>query len=474
MGYMILRQMNRSVFQRLTANGGLHSPPFSFNRIHIRWASTNTAPPHKPGTPRPPTHSGTPEEKSSPLSSLLGEQSAPFKWNSATSWKDMLLFEGELTQEESMLQATAHRVAQNELLPLVTKHFIDGKTSRDPLLSMADGGLLSPAVHNMTSCGYGLVAREIEKVDSGYRSMFSVQSSLVILPLTNYGSDEQKEKYLPRLSTGEMVGCFALTEPEAGSDVKSLKTTAVLKNGYYHLNGNKMWISNAPLAQVALVWAKVMSEDALKRPVSSISCFVVDTDLPGVAINPLQTANKMSLRTSPTGEITLSDVKVPESALLPHVPTGAKGAFTCLNNARLGIAWGVLGAAEACVEIAHEHALNRYQFGRPIGSTQLVQIKLVDAVTEISLGLQGTLRASQMKDKGVLHPNVISMLKRNNTTKARNIIRDCRDILGASGIIADTHVIRHMLNLEAVHTYEGTADIHGLVMGKAITGINAV
>lgn len=402
---------------------------------------------------------------------VLWDTSASFKWNPSTSWRDMFMLGSQLSAEELMLQETAQRIAQNELLPRVKRDYMEELPNTAALEAMGSVGLLGPTIYGASSTAYGLIAREIEKVDSGYRSMFSVQSSLVMEPIAMYGSEEQKTKYLSKLGEGTLVGCFAQTEPEAGSDVRSMRTFAKLKDGAYYLNGVKTWITNAPLANIALVWAKTTDEHSKTAEDLDIKCFIVEVNSPGVTVNLIK--EKMGLRTSPTGEIVMEDVRVPKENVLPNTPDGVKAIYACLNSGRMGIAWGALGAAEACLDIAQHYALTRKQFGRPIAAKQLIQKKLADVVTEISLGLQGVFRASQMKDAGMLHPNVVSVLKRNNTMKALEIARTCRDILGANGISLENHVMRHMLNLEAVNTYEGTQDIHALIVGKAVTGISA-
>lgn len=318
----------------------------------------------------------------------------------------------------------------------------------------------------VSSVSYGLMAREVERVDSGYRSALSVQSSLVMFPIDAFGSPEQKEKYLPRLAAGEMIGCFGLTEPNHGSDPEGMETKAILKDdGYYHLYGSKTWITNSPIADLLVIWAK--NEDG------EICGFLVERDQQshGALATP-EIKGKMSLKASTTGMILLDGVRVPRENILPNV-RGLKGPFSCLNNARYGIAWGALGAAEFCLSTAREYTLNRKQFGKPLASMQLIQKKMADAETEIALGLQAALRVGRLKDSGQWNPEMVSLIKRNSCGKALQITRDCRDMLGGNGISDEFHVIRHLMNLEAVNTYEGTNDIHALILGRAITNIPA-
>ena len=319
----------------------------------------------------------------------------------------------------------------------------------------------------VSSVSYGLMAREVERVDSGYRSALSVQSSLVMFPIDAFGSPEQKEKYLPRLAAGEMIGCFGLTEPNHGSDPEGMETKAILKDdGYYHLYGSKTWITNSPIADLLVIWAK--------NEAGEICGFLVERDQqqPIGALTTPEIKGKMSLKASTTGMILLDGVRVPRENILPNV-RGLKGPFSCLNNARYGIAWGALGAAEFCLSTAREYTLNRKQFGKPLASMQLIQKKMADAETEIALGLQAALRVGRLKDSAQWNPEMVSLIKRNSCGKALQIARDCRDMLGGNGISDEFHVIRHLMNLEAVNTYEGTNDIHALILGRAITNLPA-
>ena len=334
---------------------------------------------------------------------------------------------------------------------------------------MGDLGILGPTISGYGCSGasyvaYGLIASELERVDSAYRSAYSVQSSLVMHPINIFGSEYQKSKWLPGLAKGDIIGCFGLTEPDHGSDPAGMETTARKDGTNWVLNGSKLWITSSPIADVAIVWAKDVSTKKVRG-------FIVDTKLPGVSCPPVQ--GKFSLRASITGGIVLEDVVVSEKeSLLPNVE-GMKGPFSCLNSARLGIAFGVMGAARACIEQARQYTMDRHQFNKPIAANQLIQKKLSDAMTEISLGELAALRACQLRDEGSLHSNVISMVKRNNCGKALAIARECRDMLGGNGIVDEYHIIRHMLNLEAVNTYEGTHDIHALIVGRSITGLSA-
>ena len=352
----------------------------------------------------------------------------------------------------------------------MTAAFRNEEFDRSVYKKMGDLGILGPTIHGygcpgLSYVGYGLIAAELERVDSAYRSAYSVQSSLVMHPINVFGSEYQKEKWLPNLAAGTTVGCFGLTEPNHGSDPGSMETTAK-KTGAdtWTLNGSKLWITSSPIADIAIVWAKCVDT-------SNIRGFIVDLSLPGVSVPAI--AGKFSLRASITGGIVMDNVQVCEKESLLEKASGLKGPFSCLNSARLGIAFGVTGAARACMNTTTRYALDRPQFGRSIGGTQLVQKKLADALTETSLGELAALRACQLKDSGSLHSNLVSLVKRNNCGKALQVARDCRDILGANGVVDEYHVIRHMLNLEAVNTYEGTQDIHALILGKAITGIAA-
>ncbi|MCD2323559.1 acyl-CoA dehydrogenase [Sphingomonas sp. IC-56] len=385
-------------------------------------------------------------------------------------WQDPFALEAQLTDEERMVHAAARDYAQGELLPRVTRAFLDERFDREIMSEMGQLGLLGatiPTEYGGAGLGYvayGLVAREVERVDSGYRSAMSVQSSLVMYPIHAYGSEEQRQKYLPKLASGEWVGCFGLTEPDAGSDPAGMRTRAEKINGGYRLTGAKMWITNSPIADVMVVWAKSDAHDG------AIRGFVLERGLAGLTTPKIE--GKLSLRASVTGEIVMDGVEVGEDALLPNVQ-GLKGPFGCLNRARYGIAWGVMGAAEACMHAARQYTLDRKQFGRPLAATQLVQMKLANMQTEIALGLQAALRAGRMFDEGTLSPDAISIIKRNNCGKALDIARVSRDMHGGNGISAEFHVMRHAINLETVNTYEGTHDVHGLILGRAITGIAA-
>ncbi|MCC7039170.1 MAG: acyl-CoA dehydrogenase [Burkholderiales bacterium] len=383
-------------------------------------------------------------------------------------WEDPLLLDRQLTDEERMVRDTAHAYAQEKLLPRVRDAFRHETTDPAIFREMGELGLLGatlPAEYGgagLNYVAYGLIAREVERVDSGYRSMMSVQSSLVMHPIFEYGSEAQRRKYLPRLATGEWIGCFGLTEPDHGSDPGSMVTRARSVPGGFRLSGAKMWISNAPIADVFLVWAK--DDQGIIRG------FILDKAMAGLSAPKIE--GKFSLRASITGEIVMDDVFVPEANLLPNVH-GLKGPFGCLNSARYGIAWGALGAAEFCWQAARQYTLDRQQFGRPLAANQLVQKKLADMQTEIALGLQGCLRLGRMKDEGVAAPEITSIMKRNSCGKALEIARAARDMHGGNGIVDEFHVIRHVLNLETVNTYEGTHDIHALILGRAQTGIAA-
>jgi glutaryl-CoA dehydrogenase len=385
-------------------------------------------------------------------------------------WQDAFRLDDQLTEEERLVRDTAAGYATERLLPRVTSAYLDERFDREILTEMGELGLLGatiPAEYGGAGLGYvsyGLVAREVERVDSGYRSAMSVQSSLVMHPIHAYGSEAQRQKYLPRLATGEWVGCFGLTEPDAGSDPAGMRTRAEPIDGGYRLNGAKMWITNSPIADVAVVWAKSAAHgDAIRG-------FLVERGTKGFSTPKI--GKKLSLRASITGEIVLENVEIPSENLLPNV-SGLKGPFGCLNRARYGIAWGAMGAAEACFAAARGYTLDRKQFGRPLAATQLVQKKLADMVTEISLGLQAALRVGRLFEAGEVVPDMISLIKRNNCGKALHIAREARDMHGGNGISAEFHVIRHAANLETVNTYEGTHDIHALILGRAITGIAA-
>ena len=388
------------------------------------------------------------------------------KWP-AFNWEDPFLMEQQLTEEERSVRDTAHDYAQQKLAPRVREAFRNESTDPAIFREMGELGLLGATIQGYGCPGvgyvsYGLVAREIERVDSGYRSMMSVQSSLVMYPIYAYGNEAQREKYLPKLATGEWIGCFGLTEPDAGSDPGGMKTRAKSVEGGYKLSGSKMWISNSPIADVFVVWAK--------NDEGKVRGFILEKGMPGLSTPKIE--GKLSLRASITGEIVMDEVFVPEENLLPDAE-GLKGPMGCLNNARYGISWGALGAAEACWHAARQYVLDREQFGRPLAANQLIQKKLADMQTEISLGLQGCLQAGRLKDNDALSPELISLLKRNSCGKALEIARTARDIHGANGISDEYPVFRHMCNLETVNTYEGTHDIHALILGRAQTGIQA-
>ena len=385
-------------------------------------------------------------------------------------WTDPLRLEDQLTEDERMIAASARAYAQEKLQPRVTAAYENETVEPEIFREMGEMGLLGvtvPEQYGGIGAGYvsyGLVAREVERVDSGYRSMMSVQSSLVMYPIYAYGSEEQREKYLPKLSSGEYIGCFGLTEPDAGSDPAGMITRAVKTDAGYRLNGSKMWISNAPIADVFVVWAKSEAHGG------KIRGFVLEKGMKGLSAPKIE--NKMSLRASVTGEIVLDNVEVGEDALLPHVE-GLKGPFGCLNRARYGISWGAMGAAEACWHAARQYGLDRHQFNRPLAQTQLFQRKLADMMTEISLGLQSSLRVGRLMDEANAAPEMISIVKRNNCGKALDIARMARDMHGGNGISLEFQVIRHMMNLETVNTYEGTHDVHALILGRAQTGLQA-
>lgn len=385
-------------------------------------------------------------------------------------WSDALRLSDQLSDDERMMAESAHSFAQEKLQPRVTAAFANEETDPGIFREMGDMGLLGITIPEeygglgSSYVSYGLVAREIERVDSGYRSMMSVQSSLVMYPIYAYGSEEQRKKYLPGLSSGELIGCFGLTEPDAGSDPAGMKTRAVKTANGYKLTGSKMWISNAPIADVFVVWAK--SEEHGGR----IRGFILEKGMTGLSAPKIE--NKMSLRASITGEIVMDGVEVGEDALLPHVE-GLKGPFGCLNRARYGISWGVLGAAEFCWHAARQYGLDRHQFDKPLAQTQLFQKKLADMQTEIVLGLQASLQVGRLMDEAKAAPEMISIVKRNNCGKALDIARMSRDMHGGNGISLEFQVIRHMVNLETVNTYEGTHDVHALILGRAQTGLQA-
>ncbi len=385
-------------------------------------------------------------------------------------WADPFDLNHQLTDEERMVRDTAHAYAQDSLQPRVTEAYLNENFDREILREMGNLGLLGatiPPQYGGAGLGYvsyGLIAREVERVDSGYRSAMSVQSSLVMHPIHAYGSEEQRNKYLPGLAKGELVGCFGLTEPDAGSDPGGMRTRATKTASGYKISGTKMWITNSPIADVFVVWAKSEEHGG------AIRGFVLEKGMPGLSAPKIK--EKLSLRASITGEIVMDEVEVGEDALLPNVQ-GLKGPFGCLNRARYGIGWGSMGAAEACYSAARQYTLDRKQFGRPLAANQLVQLKLANMVTEITLGLQAALRVGRRLEAGELIPEAISLIKRNNCGKALDIARIARDMHGGNGISAEFQVMRHAANLETVNTYEGTHDVHALILGRAITGIPA-
>ncbi|MBP5855949.1 acyl-CoA dehydrogenase [Marivibrio halodurans] len=383
-------------------------------------------------------------------------------------WADPFLLEDQLSEEERMIRDSAHAYCQEKLMPRVLEANRHERFDREIMTEMGALGLLGMTIPEEYGCAgvnyttYGLVAREVERVDSGYRSAMSVQSSLVMHPIHAYGTEEQRRKYLPKLASGEWVGCFGLTEPDHGSDPGNMATRAKKVDGGYKISGAKNWITNSPIADVCVVWAK--TEDG------AIRGFVLERGMKGLETPKIE--GKFSLRASITGMIMMDDVFVPEENLLPNV-SGLKGPFGCLNNARYGIAWGALGAAEFCWTQARDYTLDRKQFGRPLAANQLIQKKLADMQTEIAIGLQGCLRAGRLKDEDSCPPELISLIKRNSCGKALDIARQARDMHGGNGISDEYHVIRHVMNLEAVNTYEGTHDIHALILGRAQTGLQA-
>ena len=388
----------------------------------------------------------------------------------AFDWSDPFLLEEQLDEEERLIRDTARDFAQASLQPRVLSAFREDRFDREIMTEMGALGLLGatiPEDYGGAGAGYvayGLIAREIERVDSGYRSALSVQSSLVMFPIHAYGTEEQRKAWLPRLATGEAIGCFGLTEPDHGSDPGGMQTRAVKVTGGYRLTGAKTWITNSPIADVFVVWAKSEAHQG------KIRGFLLERGMKGLSAPKIE--GKMSLRASITGEIVMDEVEVPESALLPNA-SGLAGPFGCLNRARYGIAWGTMGAAEDCWHRARQYVLDRKQFGRPLAANQLIQKKLADMQTEIALGLQGALRVGRLFDTGRVAPEMISLVKRNNAGKALDIARAARDMHGGNGVADEFHVIRHMLNLEAVNTYEGTHDVHALILGRAQTGIQA-
>jgi glutaryl-CoA dehydrogenase len=385
-------------------------------------------------------------------------------------WADPLLLDDQLSGDERMIRDSARAYAQDKLAPRIIEAFAQEHTDVSIFREMGALGLLGPTIPETyggvgaSYVAYGLVAREVERIDSGYRSMMSVQSSLVMYPLYAFGSEAQKQHYLPKLASGECIGCFGLTEPDAGSDPGGMRTTATKTPSGYRLNGSKTWISNAPIADVFIIWAKSDAHGG------AIRGFVLDKGMAGLSAPKIE--NKLSLRASITGMVVMQDVDVPEDAILPDVE-GLKGPFSCLNRARYGISWGSMGAAEFCLHAARQYTLDRHQFGRPLAATQLVQKKLADMETEIALGLQASLRVGRLMDEGRFAPEMISLIKRNNVGKALDIARVARDMHGGNGISGEYQVMRHLMNLETVNTYEGTHDVHALILGRAITGLAA-
>jgi glutaryl-CoA dehydrogenase len=384
---------------------------------------------------------------------------------SVFSYKDPFLLETQLTDDEKCIKTAAYNFAKDYLLPNVVSSFRNEKFDKNIMKEMGYVGLLGPTINGYGCAGvnyvsYGLIMREIERVDSGYRSCASVQSSLVMFPIYKFGSQEQKDKYLPELAKGNLIGCFGLTEPDHGSDPSGMKTRATLNGDHYILNGSKNWITNSPIADVFIIWAKDDNND--------IRGFILEKDMYGLSCPKIE--GKFALRTSNTGMIFMDNVIVPKENVLPYVK-GLKGPFSCLNNARYGISWGVLGAAEDCYLRAREYCLDRKQFNRPLAANQIVQLKLTEMLTEITIGTQASLRIGRLLDENILIPENVSIIKRNNCVKALTVARNARDMLGGNGISDEYHIIRHMLNLEAVNTYEGTQDIHALIIGKGITQI---
>ena len=393
--------------------------------------------------------------------------------HAAFQWQDPFLLDQQLTEEERMIRDAAQAYCTDRLMPRVRDAFRHESTDPCIFREMGELGLLGPTIPTqyggpgLSYVAYGLIAREVERVDSGYRSMMSVQSSLVMVPINDFGTEAQKQKYLPKLATGEWIGCFGLTEPDHGSDPASMASRAQKVPGGYSLKGNKMWISNSPIADVFVVWAKEVSESGQVGPIRG---FVLEKGMKGLSAPAIH--GKVGLRASITGEIVMDGVFVPEDNAFPEVQ-GLKGPFTCLNSARYGIAWGALGAAEYCWHTARQYTLDRKQFGRPLAANQLIQKKLADMQTDIALGLQGCLRLGRMKDDGTASVEVTSILKRNSCGKALDIARVARDMMGGNGISDEFGVARHLVNLEVVNTYEGTHDIHALILGRAQTGIAA-
>ena len=398
---------------------------------------------------------------------------APEKQASAFQWDDPLQLGAQLTEDERMVRDAAHAYCQDKLLPRVLEAFRHERTDASIFREMGELGLLGPTIPpeyggpGLNYVSYGLIAREVERVDSGYRSMMSVQSSLVMVPIFEFGNAATKRKFLPKLASGEWIGCFGLTEPNHGSDPGSMATRAKKVSGGYSLSGSKMWISNSPIADVFVVWAKEVDESGKTGPIRG---FVLEKGMQGLSAPAIH--GKVGLRASITGEIVMDGVFCPEENAFPEV-RGLKGPFTCLNSARYGIAWGALGAAEDCFHRARQYVLDRQQFGRPLAANQLIQKKLADMQTEIALGLQSCLRLGRMKDEGTASVEITSILKRNSCGKSLDIARMARDMMGGNGISDEFGVARHLVNLEVVNTYEGTHDIHALILGRAITGIQA-
>ncbi|MEK9994326.1 MAG: acyl-CoA dehydrogenase [Hydrogenophilales bacterium] len=383
------------------------------------------------------------------------------------NWSDPLFLASQLSEDEKIIQDQAQKFCTNELLPRITKANRGETFDRDVYLLMGENGLLGSTIDGygcagINHVGYGLIAREIERVDSAYRSLMSVQSSLVMFPINEYGSDDQKSKFLPELAKGKLIGCFGLTEPDFGSDPGGMKTFAKKVDGGYILNGSKTWITNSPVADIMIVWAKTADEN--------LKGFILTREMNGILTPKIE--GKFSLRASATGQILMQDVFVPNENVLPKVD-GYKGPFSCLNKARYGISWGAIGAAEFCWNAAREYTLERKQFNKPLAANQLIQLKLVNMQTEIAIALQSVLRVGRLIDDGLQNPEIISLVKRNSCGKALDIARNARDMLGGNGISDEYHVIRHVMNLEAVNTYEGTHDIHALILGKAQTGLSA-
>ncbi len=385
-------------------------------------------------------------------------------------WDDPFLLEDQLSEDEKLIRDSAHAYCQEKLQPRVMKAFRDETFDREIMNEMGEMGLLGPTIPEefggpgVNHVAYGLISREVERVDSGYRSAMSVQSSLVMHPIFSYGTEEQKKKYLPRLATGEIIGCFGLTEPDAGSDPGGMRTRAKKVDGGYLLTGSKMWITNSPISDIAIVWAKSDAHEG------KIKGFIVEKGTKGFTTPKIE--GKLSLRASITGEIVLDEAFVPDEALIPNA-SGLGGPFGCLNKARYGIAWGVIGSAEFCWHASRQYMLDRKQFGRPLAANQIPQLKLANMMTEITLGLQACVRVGRMMDEGTWAPEAVSLIKRNNCGKALDIARMSRDMHGGNGISEEFHVIRHMVNLETVNTYEGAHDVHALILGRAMTGIQA-